>query len=77
MGHLMNYSKQTRKERGEWSMKDFEFRSIHIDLEKDVFEVNDKSIKDLPITELSLIFDGFWKLSFKQEYHETKEKNSN
>lgn len=49
-------------------MTDYEFKSIHIDLEENIFEINGESIKKKPIVTLELVFDGLWKLKYVQEY---------
>ena len=42
------------------------FKSIHIDLEKGVYEINGKSIKGGPIAKLNLEFDnGYWQLKYE------------
>lgn len=48
-------------------MNDTEFKSIKIDLENDVFEINGCDTKGFPITKLHLSFDGIWELTFTQE----------
>lgn len=55
-------------------MPDYELKSIHIDLNQDIFEINGKSIKGLPITELNLKFNGSWELDYKIEYFASTEK---
>lgn len=48
-------------------MIDYEFKSIHIDLENNIFEINGESFQDLPIVNFELVFDDYWKLKFTQE----------
>lgn len=48
-------------------MVDTEFKSIKIDLEKGIFEINGCDTEGFPITKLHLRFDGIWELSFTQE----------
>ena len=55
-------------------MPDYELKSIHIDLDQGIFEINGKSIKGLPITELNLKFNGSWELDYKTEYFASTEK---
>lgn len=57
-------------------MSDYDFKSIHIDLEKGIYEINGESVKVLPITELILKFNGVWELNCKTEYYASNEKNS-
>lgn len=49
-------------------MKDYEFKSIHIDLENHIFEINGKKIENMPIVNLKLEFDGSWNLKYTQEH---------
>lgn len=55
-------------------MPDYDFKSIHIDLEKGIFEINGESVKGLPITELNFKFNGSWELDYKTEYYALNEK---
>lgn len=59
-------------------MKDYAFKSIHIDFEKHIFEINDKNIENMPIVNLKLVFDGSWDLKYTLEHiGDTQKKNSN
>lgn len=55
-------------------MPDYDFKSIHIDLENEIFEINGESVKGLPITELNFKFNGSWELDYKTEYYALNEK---
>lgn len=47
-------------------MEDKGFQSIHIDLEKGIYEINGQSVKGDPITELHLHYEnGSWELTKK------------
>lgn len=51
-------------------MPNYDFKSIYIDLENGIFEINGESVKGLPITELDLKFNGSWELEYTLEYIE-------
>lgn len=53
-----------------------DFRSIHIDLEKGIYEINGKSIIGEHIVNLKLTFNGLWDLKYEKEMIETNKKNS-
>lgn len=55
-------------------MSDYNFKSIHIDLENGIFEINGESVKGMPITELTLSFDSSWKLEYTLEYIEQERR---
>ena len=55
-------------------MPDYNFKSIRIDLEKGIYEINGESVKGLPITDLTLNFDGSWKLNFALECIESERR---
>lgn len=46
-------------------MEDKGFRSIHIDLEKGIYEINGESLVGKQITKLELEFNGCWELTKK------------
>lgn len=55
-------------------MIDYELKSIHIDLENNIFEINGESFQDLPIVNFELVYDDYWKLKFTQECIGTTKK---
>lgn len=57
-------------------MIDSELKSIHIDLENNIFEINGESFRDLPIVKFELVYDDYWKLKFTQECIGATKKNS-
>ena len=58
------------------TMENKEFQSIHIDLEKGIYEINDESLVGKQITKLKLKFNGCWELAFEKRMAGPEKKNS-
>lgn len=57
--------------------KKLTFKSIHIDLDSDVYEINRNSVKGNQIKELHLSFlDGVWSLTYTKELLSESKKDS-
>ena len=57
-------------------MEDKEFKSIHIDLENRIYELNGESLVGKQITKLKLEFNGCWELTFEKRMAGSEKKNS-